>query len=352
MKRSIRLGGAITALCLGSLRGAPRRADRTLRVQRRSRGRVSAATLSPALVILTACATSNVPQPEGDAARIQGDVIRYGQWALGCSNQRVCTAAAPLRGDVPGDTPSHIRIIFQIDASDPQSITIARDGEEIDVLSPLAVHLLTQDLQKRAPSDAIYTSDTSVRYAVPRGGFIMVMKVLAQWRGLPAQQLASTDVITPLPAPRVEYPDTPAMFINVAKRCPKGHMGQSLQAWRSSGGALLWRAGCGNEGLNSISFWFVSGPDDSRPDPITFYDGDTVVTPYNSWFQDSSGYLRSTHYWGGYEDCGVYRAYAWGIYGMKLVEKRSMPVCGTGVGPKDWIATYSAVILNGPDAGP
>ena len=178
------------------------------------------------------------------------------------------------------------------------------------------------------------------------------MKILARWRALPPHQLASNDIVTPFPAVRIDDPGIPHLVINAAKRCPKGHMGQSLQAWRSASGTLLWRAGCGNEGLNSISFWFTSGPDDSRPDPVTFEDEGQSVTPYNSWFQDSSGYLRTTQYFGSNEDCGVYRAFAWGEDGMKLAEKRSMPVCGTGIGPKDWIATDRAVIFNGADPGP
>ena len=353
MTGPISLDGAINVLCLGSLRGAPRLADGTLKVLRKSRGRVAAATLSPALVILVACATSNVPQAEGDTAHIQGDAIRYGEWTLGCSNQRVCTAVAPLRSDQSSDAPPlHMRITFQVDIADPQSITVVRDGEQLDALSPLEAHQLSKELQKNAPSDAIYTTDKSVRYSVPRNGFTRVMNVLARWRALPPQQLASIDVITPFPALRIDDPGIPPLVVNAAKRCPKGHMGQSLQAWRSAGGALLWRAGCGNEGLNSISFWFTSAPDDSRPDPVTFEDEGQSVTPYNSWFQDSSGYLRTTQYFGSNEDCGVYRAFAWGEDGMKLAEKRSMPVCGTGIGPKDWITTDRAVIFNGVDPGP
>ena len=353
MTGSIKLDCAINALRLGSLRGAPRLADGTLKVLRKSRGRVAAATLSPALVMLAACETSNVPQPEGDTAHIQGDVIRYGQWALGCSNQRVCTAVAPLHNDQSGDAPpSHMRVIFQVDIADPQSITVVRDGEQLDALSPLAMHQLSKELQKNMPSDAIYTTDKSVRYSVPRDGFTKVMNVLARWRALPPQQLASTDVITPFPALHIDDPGIPPLVVNAAKRCPKGHMGQSLQAWRSAGGALLWRTGCGNEGLNSVSFWFTSGPDDFRPDPVTFEDGGQSVTPYNSWFQDSSGYLRTTQYFGSNEDCGVYRAFAWNEDGMKLAEKRSMPICGTGIGPKDWITTDRAVIFNGTDPVP
>ena len=283
---------------------------------------------------------------------VQGDVVRFGQWALGCNNQRVCTAVAPLREENTTGAPSHVRVVFQVDIAEPQSIAIARNGEQIEGLSPLAVHLLTNELQKPVLSDAIYISDDAKRYAVSRGGFAKVMKVLAKWRTLPPLQLQPSETITPLPAQRIDDPGIPPMLINVAKRCPKGHMGRSLQAWREPGGAMLWRAGCGNEGLNSVSFWFTSVSENSRLESVTFNEGETAVRPYNSWFQDSSGYLRMTHYIGPYEDCGVYRAYVWGTNGMKLVETRSMPVCGTGIGPKDWISTYTVILSNGADPGP
>lgn len=303
-------------------------------------------------VVLANYMSSNSPEPDNEAAHIQGNVVRYGQWVLGCSNQRVCVAAAALRKKHASDSPAHMRIVFQVDIADPQSIAIARNGEQIEALSPRAVHLLTKELRKPFLSDAIYQSDEAKRYAVPRDGFAGVMKVLTKWRAMTPQQLPPSDIVTPFPAELIDDPGVPPMLANVAKRCPKGHMGQSLQAWRGAGGAMLWRAGCGNEGLNSISFWFTTQPKGGSPESVMFVDGDDVVTPYNSWFQDSSGYLRMTHYFGEYEDCGVYRAYFWGPRGMKPVETRVMPFCGTGIGPKDWIETYKTVVLNGPDSGP
>jgi hypothetical protein len=86
---------------------------------------------------------------QSDAVRSQGHVVRFGEWAIGCSHQRVCTAVAPLQGAAMREERLQIGMTFGVEIADPQSIAISSNGEEIDVLSPLAAHLLTEDLQRR-----------------------------------------------------------------------------------------------------------------------------------------------------------------------------------------------------------
>lgn len=297
------------------------------------------------------------PSPAADAAMVQGKVVRLGKWFVGCDNLGSCSAITPL-GDpsILEETP-YLLMIFTRDIADAQTVAIMRGDAMIDGFSPLAAHRLTEDLLNARRVGPVYLSDYPQRYAVPREGFPAVMRALAQWRATLPQHLRPAEAVTPVPAPRIDNPVVHPALANSAERCPSGHMGTSLQAWRGLGGSTLWRAGCGTEGLNSVSFWFVSGPQGNPPAPIRFEDHGSPAQAFNSWFDEATGYLRMTHYFGRWdslaEDCGIYRAYGWGFGEMKLAERRFMPDCGTGIGPEGWITTYrSAVINNAPDSGP
>lgn len=292
-----------------------------------------------------------------DATRsIDGQVEQFGQWAIGCSNLRVCMAVARLREYDAGEQPVHIEITFTADKPEPHAVSIERDGAEIERLSLSAAQQLFKDLLKGEGADAVYMSRKGMRFDVPRQGFDQVSRMLADWRTRPPQQRFPTEVITPLPAARIKKPVVPPSLRGMSKRCPKAHMGSAIQAWCMIYGRTLWHADCGNEGLNSVNFWAISGPQGAPAELIEFADGDGMAQPFHSWFDPRTGYLRMTHYYGHWqsfsEDCGVYRAYTLGKGGMKLVEKRSMPICGTGIGPHGWVTTYHATVLNGPDSGP
>lgn len=305
--------------------------------------------------LLAGCATTETPPsdpPSAEMVQIDGDVEEFGQWYLGCSNLGNCTAIARVREYDAGLEAVHIRFSFDSDIKKRPAITIVREGELIQNLDAVAAQSLTDSLRTGDTDDVPFISKTGIRLDVPREGFLAAMVALSAWQDRPQKPKVAAELIIPIPATRIENVGDPSAFTHIAKRCPKGHMGESLQGWRGMGGSLLWRAGCGNEGLNLVSFWFLSGPQGAPPELVDFSDADGSVHPFNSWFQDSSGYLRMIHYFGGQEDCGVYRVYAWDVGGMKLVEKRLMPICGTGIGPKGWITTYRATILNGSDSGP
>jgi len=304
-----------------------------------------------ALGLIAACAGAEKPL-QLEAASIDGTAQRAGQWVVGCSNQRTCTALASL-----GEG-AHIAAVFTADIADPQSVAIVREGAEVEVFSPLGVHRLTQALLQPDQADKVSFSEAGPLYEVPQAGFAKAMELMAKWRrNLPAPDRSRIDTVIPLPAPLIHNIATHPLLADVVKLCPEGHMGESQQAWRGFAGRVLWRAGCGDEGLNPVSFWFIAGPQGAPPEPVVFEDGQSAATAYNSWFDEKTGYLRMTHYFGGHviyrhEDCGIYRVYGWGVGGMELVERRFMPICGTGIGPESWITTYRATVFNAPDSGP
>jgi hypothetical protein len=295
-------------------------------------------------------------EPLANTRSIEGDALSFGNWAVGCDNLRVCTAIAFIQdGDAP-EGAIYVQMTFTDKIADAQTIAIMRDGKMLDGLSPLVAHRLTEELLDGSEADAVYRSENSARFGIPRTGFKQVVEVLGKWRAMPPRQLMPTDPITSLPAVPIDNPVVHPNLSTIAERCPEGHLGTSMQAWELLSGNTLWRAGCGDEGLNTVSFWFVSGPQGAPPVEIKFEDSDNRVEPFNSWFDAATGYLRTTHYFGRWdsyqEDCGIYRAYAFGPGGMKLVEKRFMPNCGTGIGPEGWITTFRATTFNGRDSGP
>jgi hypothetical protein len=317
----------------------------------------SALLLGASLFFLNACSSVEMPPPKRAAELVQGTAKDFGRWVIGCNNLGLCTAIAPVRAYGSDKDQAHLRVIFGYDRSASARFSIVRGGETVETLSPKAAEELTKELLKGDAADATYVSELPMRYDVPRDGFAHVTDIQGQWRELPPQGLVSTDVITPIPASRIDNVGTPSAIGQFAIRCPKGHMGQSIQAWRGWGGMALWRAGCGNEGLNGFSFWFMSGPQGDPPRLIHFEDPEGPVEPYNSWFDEKTGYLQMVHYFGGqlisrFEDCGILRIYAWSFEGLKLVEKRFMPVCDIGIGAEDWITTYRATMLNGAGARP
>jgi hypothetical protein len=305
--------------------------------------------------LLAGCTT--LDGPAVDALNLDQDVLLYGRWAVGCDNMPVCTAIAPLNVQDGKYEPPFVRMTWAGTAADNYSFSILRAGEQLATLSPKASELLLQDLRNSEGSEYVHVADQAQHFDIPRSGFAQLIATLGEWQKRKPSAANRREVVTPLPALRLENPIPPLKILGAAKRCPKGHMGQSLQAWRGLGGQTLWRAGCGDEGLNSTSFWYVAGPQGDPATEVVFADRDgQPVTLYNSWFDEKSGYLRSAHYFGHWEsyteDCGIYRSYSWGVEGMKLVEQRLMPQCGTGIGPDGWIVTYRATVLNGPDSGP
>ncbi|TAG01935.1 MAG: hypothetical protein EAZ43_10570 [Betaproteobacteria bacterium] len=294
--------------------------------------------------------------PSHNDANLQGDVRQFGRWAVGCSNLRSCTAIVPLNQPSVLDPPHYLHISFSGAPGEGDSVSVMRNGRTILVISKEAAHQLTQDLRKPVGPGVVDLTFGGQEFAVPSDGFARVMLALEVWSSKPSLNAMSPAPVTPLPASRLQKLVPPPKLISASRRCPDNRAGRLLEAWRGANGQVLWHATCDNEGLNLIGVWQLTNR--RQVTAVDRYiDGrNATTTLYNSWFDADTGYLRTTHYFGRHdsyqEDCGVYQVYAWGIEGMKLVEQRSMPQCGTGISPEGWIVVYRAAVLNGPDPGP
>lgn len=306
------------------------------------------------VAVLAGCTTVQAGSPNA-VDRLDGNAVSFGKWTIGCGNLRSCTAIAPLVGHGGESGPHFVQMTASGNFSDAQGFAI-NSSEQVVVLTPQAGAALVRALLANDGLEAMPVAGSGGDHYVPRDGFAEALKALETWRiALPATARA-TETVTPLPAVPLDSPIPQFKPPGGGRACPAASMGQSLQAWRGFGGQVLWRAGCGNEGLNSTSYWYFAGPQGAPPTEIQFEDRQGPVTLYNSWFSADRGYLYSVHYFGHFEglteDCGIYRSYAWDFQGMKLAEQREMPQCGIGIGPEDWIVTYRATVLGGPDSGP
>lgn len=340
-------------------RVAPRLADGPERVRRQPLGRVTFAALSPALfflVLLAACSAVQAKSRRPDH-RLDGVALRFGSWVVGCSNLRVCAAIAPVREFENGDQPAHVRLTFTADKAQPHAAAIVREDGPVEELSAEAAHRLARDLLDPQFDPATLVSTGGSRFAVPRDGFAGLTQALALWRAAPPQQMRPFDTVTPLPARPLRDAEVPPVVSRAGKLCPDNHSGVAPLAWQGAGGARLWQVHCANEGLNSVSFWFYSSTPGAAIEAIRFEDRDGPAQAFNSQFDAESGTLHMVHYFGGqyiyrHEDCGVYRSYGWTVKGLKLIEKRFMPVCGTRIDSEDWIVIYQATMLIGSGRRP
>lgn len=291
-------------------------------------------------------------KPPDDAQRLQGSALRYGSWALGCSNLRICTAIVPVVEIENGDAPAHVRLTFTANKAQPHAAAIVRDGKPADELSDEDAQRLVRDLLDPQTGQAMFASRRGGRLAVPRDGFAALTQALASWRAAPPQPSRLIDPVTPLAARPIGDGQVPPVVTRAAMLCPENHSGVGPQGWLGAGGTRLWQVSCANEGTNSVSFWFYSNAPGNAPRPIKFKDRDGHAEPFNSQFDAASGTLEMVHYFGGqqiyrHEDCGIYRSYGWTVKGLRLIEKRYMPFCGTRIGSDDWIVTFQAPVLIG-----
>lgn len=278
--------------------------------------------------------------------------MRHGSWVVGCSNLRVCNAIAPVTDFENGDAPAHIRLTFTSDKAQPRAAALLREDGPAEELPTEAVQVLVRDLLDPQTGPATFVSRHGNRFAVPRDGFAGLTQALALWRASPPQQLRSLETVTPLPARLLRDAQVPPVVVGASMLCPENHSGLPPQGWQGAGGARLWQVHCANEGINSISFWFHSSAPGAPIEPIHFEGRDGPAQAFNSQLDAESGTLHLVHYFGGqqiyrHEDCGIYRSYGWTVKGLKLIETRFMPVCGTRLDPEDWIVTYQATMLIG-----
>lgn len=302
------------------------------------------------------CQTAAATKPLHQDANLQGEVRQFRRWTVGCSNLRRCAAIVPLNQPSVLDPPHYLQMNWSGVFNVGDGFSIMREGKEIVALPQESSQQLMQDLRKSDEREVVDLTYGDLRFAVPRDGFVQVMLALEAWMSRPAVAALSTAPVTPRPASPLKRPVPPPKLVRAAKSCPRNYVRPPVQAWRGANGQTLWHAGCANEGLNTISFWQLTNPPRASAADRRLDGHNGPVTLYNSGFDADTGYLRSSHYFGRHDsyqdDCGFYQAYAWTLDGMKLVEQRSMPQCGNGIGPQGWIVVYRAAILNGSDSGP
>lgn len=301
--------------------------------------------------LLTGCAAGHAPARPSDVQRVDGQTAQFGQWAVGCSNLGSCTALAAVRSETDGNVRVYIRIIFLNQSQNPHSIIIHSNGAPIARFGSIEATKLTQDLIGSVDA-AVLLPVFEANYRVPTTGFGEAIDAIKSWQLLPPKSPSDTPVITPFPGQIIDETPLPNWIAGTAENCPDGQIGDETKLWRGVGGSLLWRIACANEGLNVPSVWYYANGPIAQPTPIQFLDGNRPITPFNSDFEAENGLLTMTHYFGGqysysFEDCGIYRAYGWTTEGLKLVETRSMPFCGTGIDPDNWITTFHATLLIG-----
>lgn len=311
--------------------------------------RAATNALLPALIValLGACSFDVAGKSlHPDYRLLRGEVLAYGDWVVGCDNLRVCTAIAPMGAASQGEEIVYVQMTFTVAISDPQSVFLA-GSDAIENLSPLDAHMLFEGLLDGAQGSLAFAGENGAIYPVPRDGFVAAMQALGRWRKI--ARLHPVRVIAPtlVPLQRWEVPVVPVDLAGAYTLCPEGHMGNSLQAWTAVDKSILWRVGCGDEGLNPQSVWYLQRSANDAPALLSFEDRFASITPYNSWYEEASGLIHITQYYGGqfttgFDDCGVYRAYAWTTKGAVLVERREFPRCGLGLLPDEWITTYRA----------
>lgn len=315
--------------------------------------------LSPALALLLGLTVPELGEAKAlhrDHHFLRGEVRQFGDWLAGCSNQRTCIAIVPI-GDDDGTTRrTYVQLTFAGNSPDATGFAVMRSGAPLATYSQAAAARFSRDLRSEGGADSVRIVASNQEYAVPRKGFADLARALAQWWSRLPLVATGHDTVIALPAVRLDNPIPPLKVAGAARKCPVAVFGQSLQAWRGIDGSILWRVGCGSEGLNPASFWYMAGPQGAPAIEVRFEGRDDPVPLSNSWFSAETGYLHSTHYFGYFEsftdDCGIYRAYAWGIAGIRLAEQREMPLCGTGIGPEGWIPTYRATVPAGTEVRP
>lgn len=271
-----------------------------------------------------------------EAEQIDGTVATFGQWAVGCDNRPLCTAVVPIEDLAGGQAPAFASFTFSRAIPDPQTAAFYLPQSGRIGLSPLAAWNLMQDLSDPLADMLVYRDLEGRRLQLPRAGFAAVLAALDDWRAQPAMR----------PPPRYDEVGSIWLSLDVDglpdldwQTCPPGHFGQSLQVWAGPLGQTVWRQGCGNEGLNPVSFWFIANTRGAAAQPVVFTDRGLMVEPNNAWFDAENGYLHMITYDGEYEDCGIARIYGWNSQGPELLERSEMPLCGSGIGVRHWIVT-------------
>jgi hypothetical protein len=393
----------VLASLFNSLRGAPRLADGCPQVHRQSRGRVMAATLSPALVILSASMLLSGAQAKSlhpDYQLMRGEVQRYGDWLVGCDNQAACAmlgfpSMLPGRERDPLVTDMALQISLSGPLEDispvveilPFGVEAGRSGfgalsrpfflnVEYDVaafslqhgfsrttLIPMEAKAVLRHLGDGKPLLGKTLSEPRQSIRFPQLDFNRAYRAMLTRRtelleqitdqaidNLPGELLDGTTMPTPRPHRRITaMPHIVAGFVPifVHSLCRHSFM-QDLRYYRFDDGALLWSYSCddGSASWQSRTYWEMApaGPMVLANPLVLPEPRETQVDAGqrgldNAVFDWDFGILREYRYQDGREDCGTFRAWGYTNNGWQLLERREMPTC-KGLEPSEWIRTH------------
>jgi hypothetical protein len=280
-----------------------------------------------------------------DASALQGNVDRYDDWFIGCNNLGLCTAiTATNHRTTPPIYSAQLVIEFNGDTDSEATAGLYPASKPGIALSPTITRQFMRVLTRDADGIGLLSDNDRQLYEFRAAGFGAALEAIRNWRRAYGKAKFDPKPILTSPVVRLENVSNTTTMARIKKRCPAGQIGApSLQAWQHEDGTILWRAGCDDEGINPISFWFSSPNLRAPKTRIRFGDAEGDSFPaYNSWLDAATGLVRITHFFGHFEDCGVRRLYGWQNGAMELFEERIMPICGTDLQPENWVNVYSA----------
>lgn len=313
---------------------------------------------------------------------IDGHVARNGEWAAGCDNVGRCTAIGmprpPASREPAKDAPYAMGIIFQIEAEPAALATLdffPLNEFTIDGLELFRIEGLPSDMgrqfrflfePKTIPAESAFelvrmmragktvrgVNDKSgdVRIRFPRSGFGALASAIDMHREKhtpPLNEFEDRPLNKLRPVAVSEGRGHSALQANEADLpCEPRGIGTATQKFVMLNGALLFRLECDQPNRITRSYSYEVGGKSDRPTLLVLPEprDDALALVIDglseSSFDPETGILQSLEIAVPEGDCGVWRRWATTRAGWKLVERREMPVCGSGLEPADWIRTY------------
>jgi hypothetical protein len=350
-------------------------------------------TLAAALLFAGSVAAKTL---HPDHMLMRGEVQRYGDWWVGCSNTADCTmlgfpTALEKREINPAVSDMAIQINLKGGMESALAVELVPLGIEEDskaaatshgpfvlnveyrvaAISP--PHGFSRKALLKMESDAVFdhlskgkvlegralsNNQTIVRF--PLAEFKRAYRAM-QRRYAQLQKDLTDKAIEDLPG---ELPDGSSMpvpekprrlaamphivsgFVPIRtdKNCGS-HRALDMRHYRFPNDVLLWSYSCDNGDYATRTYWEMATRSVHLPVPLSLPEPRDLKVHAgtqgleNAIFDFDFGILREYRYQKGHTDCGTFRAWGFTNLGWKLLERREMPVC-KGLNPDDWIRTH------------
>ncbi len=321
-----------------------------------------------------------------DSALLRGEVVLSGDWAFACNNRGLCTgigvpdARPALDPELAILPPVVVRIEIGKGSGTEKSawLHLPKNIEELSgfklgasagsgdsgpaglLVPEEQVDALFQELGRQTPHIVHDTQTGKAVARLPQHGF--------EWGYAAVQRVQSQfDVTTPTSVDPSIRPDN-AVSIQALESAPASALPSVTVAQCSgpsadiiakrhllSDGTRLWQYVCAFDGgVDGPSLLFSQK--DSKAPLVPLVLPDPAGTPIDAgqvWLRDASltsGILLvSSAYEGTGKDCGRYWIWVLTRDGFRLIAKRDMPKCGTGLSEGLWLDTYDASFLDDLD---